>query len=438
MNSSKNGVTILSFFTIVVFSWMIFSSLQTGYKILHPYILYLFMILGYILWAIFIEFFGLSKFRSELWIIDNFFNTDTMKTKVILLIIYFLLFTHLGALTHKAIYPNVSFSEKTPNINHNLLISIQKQSRILFFIFIPYFLIYTLSYVMAVLKDGYIVLYDPDNFFKVPIWLSLADDIVRTLFWMYIATKPNFKDAKKIITIYFIILIISLGMGTRGIIFGEMIGIIAIFSYLGYTFPFKKIVGFGIVILLISPIIEDFRQKETVVFEDNFIKSAITSQGLPIYSLGATLEYENILPDPKQKYLIGPLVEFFNNVKQTENEITGIKDIPRLPQVISFYVSESSFFSGWGIGNTIIAEFYIFGGYWALAFLSFLYTFLLVSFFDRYRNFTLIFISLISLRIIFFTVRENPMYIIVQLFLPIIIYIILRLYFRRIVDISTR
>jgi hypothetical protein len=412
---------------VIVFIWNILSSLSVGYKIVHPYLLFQFMLLAYLLWLILVKFFGFSQIWENTWLAQNFFNDSVIQIKTLKLILYFLLFSHLGALSHKVRYPTTTVNNKIPNVSHEKLILMQKKSRFLFLLFIPYFLCYTLFYVYAVLEYGYFILYDPSNVVQAPIWLSLADDICRTLFWVYIATKPRLKDAKKIIIYYFGMLILSLGMGTRGIIFSEMLVIIASLSYLGYIISVKKIILLGLLLLFLSPVIEYVRMKN-FSSDNKYIESVINSQGSALYAVGATVKYEKQIPQPQTKYLFGPIVEFSKSIAGKEENRNNVNELPRLPQVLSLYISPFDFMLGWGFGNSIVSEFYIFGGIFGLCVLSFLFIYFFVSFFDRYRNFTLIFISFISLRICLFSVRENPLYIPVQLCFPFLIYILFLIY----------
>ena len=184
---------------------------------------------------------------------------------------------------------------------------------------------------------------------------------------------------------------------------------------------------FGMILILLSPIIET--QRVNGLHDDEYFTSMISSQGLPLLSIPAALLYEQDLPPNKYKYIYGPFTEFANSFS-SKSTYYNENNLPRLPQVLTYKIDDNSFNSGWGMGNSIISEFYIFGGIIGLSLLSFLYPILFLNFFDKYNSFFAIFISFISMRMFIFTVRENPTYIIVSNLYSIIIFVIFWIYIK--------
>lgn len=417
LQNSIVGQKLIPFFVVIAFFWSVFSLYKNGFSLFHPYFIFLYCVFGYIVWNIFFNFIG-AKSWEDLWLADQFLADKSVLYKTNLLVLYFILFSNIGALIFIYKNQNNSFESRIPNISESQLLEYRFFAKKFYFYSLPFVFLYVFNYVLAVYQHGYLILYDPDKFYKLPVWLSLADDITRVFFWTFIVTKPTLTESKKVIITYLFITFLFLGMGTRGIVFSEFLAIGAAIVYLGYKFSLKKFALVGLSILLLSPIIEKLRVNDYEL-QNSLLTSVIGSQGLPLLSVSAAISFENELPTDSYKYIYGPISEFLNS-----SPINTINDLPRLPQVLSFLLDEDSFNLGWGMGNTIISEFYIFGGVLGLCVLSLLYTYFLLKLFISYQSLILMFSSFISMRIIFFTVRENPAYIIVQLIYPLIIFCI--------------
>lgn len=423
LQNTALGQDLIPVFVVFAFFWSVFSLYRNGLSLLHPYLIFLYSVFGYIVWNIFFNIIGVVVWE-DLWLADQFLTDNSVIYKTNLLVLFFILFGNLGAIVFLSKNQDVSYENRTPYLHPDKIYQYRFFAKKFYFFSLPFVLLYVFYYVSAVYKYGYLVLYDPDNFYKVPAWISLADDITRVFFWVYIVTKPTLEESKKVLISYLFLTLLFLGMGTRGIVFGEFLAIAASVVYLGCNFSFRKVAVVGLFILLLSPIVGNLRVDEFDT-NDSFLKSIVESQGLPLLSISAAISYEPMLPEDSYKYIYGPIVEFFSDV-----EYKTIDDLPRLPQVLSALLDENSFNIGWGMGNTIISEFYILGGVFGLCFLSFLYSFFLLKLFISYRSFVLMFISFISMRIIFFSVRENPTYIIVQLIYPLIIYYLFMFYMK--------
>lgn len=422
---------------VFIYIWIFFSTYKLGFNFAHPYFLFLFSFLGFILWNNVTTLLGITNFWENVYIGEFFFKDPIIQKKTYLLMSYSMCFFHLGAIIAAILWgttlKDCPLDYQTPKIRF-----FQHVCKHLYWLSVPLYILYISFFVYAVLTQGYFVLYGNDQI-QSPALLGLSDDISRSLFWMYVLTKPSQKDSKYIFISYLIITLLSLGMGSRGLTFCELLALLSLRLYWGYPINFKKIIIIGSALIILSPIIYFVRLKNDVRIDQNFVTELVGQQGLPLISIAATLHYEDELPKNKHMYLFGPIIEFgqsitnrigLTNIKMEDN----INNLVRLPQVISYKFDSNSFLDGWGMGDSFIGEFYTFGGIIGLCILSFFYILLILKLFMHQKYFFGLFCCYYSLRYFLFTVRENPTYMLVSLIIPIAIYFTLwLLYYNNVV-----
>lgn len=422
---------------VIIYTWILLSTYKLGYNFAHPYFLFLFSFLGFILWNNLTTLLGITNFWENIYIGEFFFNNPDTQRKTYMLINYSMCFFHLAAITAAILWgttlKDCPINYQSPKINF-----FQHVCKHLYWLSLPFYLLYISFFVHAVLTQGYFILYGNDQI-QSPALLGLSDDISRALFWIYVLTKPTQKDSKYVFISYLIMTILSLGMGSRGLTFCELLALLSLRLYWGYPINLKKIIIIGSALIILSPIIFFIRLQSNVQFNQDFVTELVSQQGLPQISIAATLHYEEDLPNKKHIYLFGPLVEFSQSVTNRLG-LTNLKiednvdELVRLPQAISYKFDSNSFLDGWGMGDSFIGEFYIFGGTIGLCILSFLYILIILKLFMHQKYFFGLFCCYYSLRYFLFTVRENPIYILVSLTIPIFIYFTLwLLYYNNIV-----
>ncbi|WP_302457726.1 O-antigen polysaccharide polymerase Wzy [Bacteroides fluxus] len=419
--------------SIYVYVWICYSAHLIGYKYSHPYFLFLYAFLGFILWNNVTTFVGITNYWDGYFSLgEEYYRKEYVHNQTYVAVILSMLFFHLIAIVMGG-EQKTFLSLKSISYSSNKIRFFQNNSYTLYWIFYPLYVIYILYLVYYVMTLGYMSLFGEDSF-KPPLILGLADDCARTFFWIYVLTKPPKDKLRKVILSYGILLCLALLKGGRGAVFCEFLAFLPLFEYLGKEIPLKKIILIGSAILILSPIIFYIRLGQDISERDESILKAIVSQqGVSIATVSAAIVHENDLPRCNQVYLWGPLVEFkdylFERLSGSNVQLTSPEKLPKLSQIMSFLVDRKAYYNGWGFGSSYIAEFYIFGGFIGVALLSLAFMGFLLRMFQERESFFILFFSFISIKAIVFSLRDNPFAIIVSSFFPIIIYFCFYLYY---------
>jgi oligosaccharide repeat unit polymerase len=410
---------------LLLFFYVIISAFYLHISIYHPYILFLGSFFLFMLSRIFVDVLGGGNFAENDFFIHYTFSTE-IQFKIILLLSLSLVFMHLGAIFAWA--GTRKYQCFVPKVNQYST-TIKKIALIMFYTGLIPFSIRIFVVIQYVMQYGYISMYTLDkNIISNPI-LALSDDVCTIGFYLFLATFPPTKELKLLSTLYIILLILSLGMGQRGPAISQ---ILVLISYFGLRNLINKKV---FVISLISLIFLSqaaflFRMQVTPTLESIAIMSEkfLSIQGVSIMVLGLSVENEGILNDVS---LFSPLLYIVRNSAIAEVLGFEASQVPTgeyamsshsLGDVLSYKTNPELYFEGSGIGSAMVAEFYAWAWYIGVIIGSFLFIYLVIYMFERYKHsmYGLFFLFFI-LPGFFFAPRSSPLLILNDLIRPAII-----------------
>ena len=73
---------------VIIYTWILLSTYKLGYNFAHPYFLFLFSFLGFILWNNLTTLLGITNFWENIYIGEYFFNNPDTQRKTYMLINY--------------------------------------------------------------------------------------------------------------------------------------------------------------------------------------------------------------------------------------------------------------------------------------------------------------------------------------------------------------
>lgn len=252
----------------------------------------------------------------------------------------------------------------------------------------------------TVIQNGYLSSFLTNrstNLFSV--LLGEVASMCKVSFWVFLSTMPSKKESSRLLVMFLIYLVLSLGSGSRT---EFVVNILLIFSYYisrnsinsGDRKWFGKreavacaiIAPFLIVAMLFvsvfrggggnnlgnsffSNIIEFFYSQGTSI---NFLKHArVYSSALPknrVYMLGATITYLKTNPI-SQMLGLAP----FAGSNNVQHALEGYS----MSHTVSYFATKDMYLRGMGLGSSYIAEAFHDLGYFGVIFVNFVYSFLI-------------------------------------------------------------
>lgn len=342
-------------------------------------------------------------------------------------ILFFFLFIHIGAL--------IAFKGAKKNISNSWIYDkkIEFYGTLLFYIFLIPSLFYYYEYLKQVfLAGGYKYKYGISTS-ELNLFIRISDDLLKLGFYMILASKC------KLSKIVFPCIIFLMIQFTLSIISGSRVFFISqalfILVYLSMRLKIKMrsiimvllaFISFSIFVRNLRATddynIEDATSNKNNSILDEIKESFILPQGASMHTISLTTYLIDINRiEYSLQYIVPPLLKD-SGYKEDYSE----NDYNFLADRLSVILIPKEFRSGGGLGSSIIAEFYIYGGVISIMILSTLYGYI-VCYLNRIKykskNINLLFI--IILPGLFYVGRAHPLYPIMTAGKLIILYIII-------------
>jgi oligosaccharide repeat unit polymerase len=422
----KYDVIFLFVFTLC------FSLFYVKVPLYHPYILFLCTFFLFLLSRVFLDIVGVGDFAKNDYFIYYTFPKH-VQYKILELLILALSFIHLGTLfafkkTHR--YQNQNYlptSIFTKNI--------KKITLIIFYSSLVPCLLYILIVISYVVKNGYISLYTSTGSIVTNPILKVGDDVCTCAFYLFLACFPNKKELKVPLIIFGGLLILSLGIGLRGMVFTQVFTLIA---YLGFRNMInKKILGIIILgIIVLSQTIEQIRIRKDIssLRSQSIIEKFLHSQGTSVMVVGLSVQEKENLKDVS---IFSPLLYMTHysfiakmlNLAPHKGQSKEFISVTRnLDATLAYKVNKTAYLNGNGMGTSMIAEFYVWGGGLGVIFGSCVCLYFIIYFFEKYKYSTSgMFILLYVFPSFFFWPRSHPLMVLDNIVRPLLFLVILQL-----------
>ena len=330
------------------------------------------------------------------------------------------------------IYSGMTFAEifnNKKNINYKLtqkdylIVHIRNFSKVMFYV--TYFInfISLLEVVVFIQQNGYIALY-MDFSSQIPLVIKKISLTCLTFFYIYLATLPQKREARKIVILQLFYLGTSILTGVRGT---AVVGLFTLFAYcifrdicmkdldekwigriekriivLSLPFFIAFLSAYNSVRIGIK--VENFSVLDEVI---GFFKS----QGGSFQVISYSKLYEDLLPTTNSSYVFGPIINYFT-VGTVASLFTGLSPITdkinmalygnNMGATITYLVAPQYYLAGGGFGTQYIAELYADFGYFGVAVFNFIVGMLLdVILSATYRRWWLFAIGLLTCNAIF-------------------------------------
>lgn len=386
----------------------------SGKGFFHPFTLYLVAFTTFIFSRLIMDVMGLYSFD------DTYFFSNEVKHKMILVVSFATISLIWGAL--------FSFRRNLKNniTSHfqetSLSLVLRKYGLYLIGITIVPFLILKIKTLIDVATQGYVyAMYLEGGLQSSEGWfdklLGISDNIFYTGVFLYLATYPKGKIYRWVIIIFLIASIIELGSGRRGPTICNMFVLLAYLGCRGLKLSIKKLCLLSLALVAFlylsfafaltrNDSIADIGSVDTeslsFVAENVFWQQGVTLDCV----IGETVYMENKLED-KELYLFAPLHSilfgsFLSDIlgirryNMAVNDKDKVENSWSIAAMITYNKDPESYYAGFGLGGSMVAEAYCCGGMFGVMFWPFLFMFTSVLFWDKYKNNTVIFFLLLS------------------------------------------
>jgi len=414
---------LLEILLFVTYSYVFLSSMKIFRNWLHPYIIFLGTFFIFNLGVVFFDLINSANFgfTEQVWYHGYQFS-DFIKTKILIILIIFLLFSHLGALIAFSKYKNVS---KNIFISYNIVYG-RKISFLIMIVGLMFFILKIYLYAQVIFTQGYNLIYS----YSLPFLIRLLDDFFYIGFIFLLMSIPQRKIAKRLITLFLLISSFFLLIGMRGAFFTQMLTIMSFYSILyGYRINIFKVILIVILIVFISQIILILRYDISQIKDINFISFLyfFSQQGISINILGYTLAFENDFIGLSQgiAHLIAPIKTFLLSILgfDLSNNINTPNLTGLLSHQLAFFFDPDDYLSGGGVGSNFIAELFSIDNIIFFILGSFFYGFFIIFIVHKLlsKKYGVI-IFLLVLPRIFFAPRDNFFGFIIPLLYGFLIY----------------
>lgn len=277
------------------------------------------------------------------------------------------------------------------------IIRIRKCALRLTYITSPFAFLIIFDKAWYVIRHGYSSVF-MDYHTSLPSIVVLLFALFEYLVFLYLATLPSKKEAKKVLFLYGFIYFINMLGGDRG---ESMLAILFIVFYLflrNRLCPGAEpwIGRKGIIILLVSvPVLivllflmAYIRQNTSSGADDllTILVAFFYQQGVSVNVIGCTFDEINVLPEEKW-YSFGAIIDYFrtNYLTRILFGFTpyGVGTIERalndysLDAALTYTVNSNTYFSGGGMGSSFVAEAWYDFGYIGIFVYGLLYGYVL-------------------------------------------------------------
>ncbi|MDR1023604.1 MAG: O-antigen polysaccharide polymerase Wzy family protein [Prevotellaceae bacterium] len=417
---------------LLIFAYTVGCALYMRVPFYHPYILFLCTFFLFMLSRVLLDVLGGVYFAENSSFIDYTFSA-AVQLRLLLVLSISLLAIHFGAIF--AFAKTQKYQKNTPN-KQKYLQPIRKIALILFYgMLVPYF-IRILTVVLYVKDHGYMAMYTGgERIISNPI-LAISDDICTMGFYLFLATFPHRKALKMPTAIFITLIIISLGMGFRGSALTQIFVLIA-YSGLRGVINKKRFVLAMVCMVMLSQFAFLFRMGATPSIESlqTYTKDFFYNQGASITVVGLCIQEEENL---KEVSIFAPLLHIARN--SVGAKLVGYRP-PQAPSkeyalhsrelgdILAYKTNKEIYLAGGGMGGALVAEFYLWAGYFGVFIGCLLFVYVILYLFERYKYSVYgMFLLFYTLPEFFFSPRSSPLLILNYIIRPAIFLIFLHLF----------
>ena len=344
------------------------------------------------------------------------------------IILFFYLFIHLGAL----FYISTLKAESYRDYEWKYDAQMELYGKILFYAFLLpslYYYYHTLGQIF--LAGGYMNAFGLEGSRNMNIIIRISDDIMKLGSLMLLASKA--KKSKIIVPVVVYLLInfcISVISGSRVYFISQALFILVYFSMRVKIRPVIILLCVSFFVVF-SIFVRDLRSSSDYTVNSNvsemfsfdeFVDSFVYPQGGSMHIVGLTVSLleENKL-NYSMRFFLDPLMgKRGYEINKRTDEYYNLADR------LSAIMIPKYFIAGGGLGSSIIAEFYIYGGFITLITFSFLYGFLIFLLDDyKYKTNRMLTIYLFLLPGLFYVGRAHPWYPLQNLLILVVLYLLL-------------
>lgn len=418
---------IAEFLVLFSFGWVYFSSGLLKIPFFHPYRMFLLTLFLYNISGIGLSFLNILDLFKDLILggVSNSFYTHSIIIEVFACITTFVLFIHLAVILYS--YRKVSISTNTEWRYNRVM---EKTGIYVFYIFlVPSLYYYYLLIAQYIAAGGYLYQSQVEGTVNTNILIRISDDFWFLGLILILASKAEIKKILFPVILYVLVfLLLSFVSGSRVYFVSLSLAIASYFCFRNLFSP-KILIIILAIFVSISMIIgvvrgasdyeQAFLKMRGEKKSENALIEFISQQASTMHIIGLTAFYvENKKIDFSCRYLYDMLILPTGYIKGKP-----VGDYYLLSDRLALLTLKSDFSMGAGLGTSIIAEFYICGGICAVMLLSFIWGLFLMHIYSIAMRSNFYFLCfLLMLPGIYYTPRAHPLYPILSLMQPLILY----------------
>ena len=188
-------------------------------------------------------------------------------------------------------------------------------------------------------------------------------------YFIFLAGIPKIRDFKLYSYIFLFIMLMDALKGSRGAL---ILPILFYFWYLGNFYKIdqkkyvKRFVIIAIILISFSQFYAQYRVNSDKSYDYSKIFSFLTDQGRSVSLISLYIENKNSMPKTSLGYIFEPLtfpfIYVFNrNLLSHGQNVSSVLLLDNLNHRLTYYLNESYYLKGGGLGSSYIAEAYQFG-----------------------------------------------------------------------------
>lgn len=383
----------------------------------------------FLLGSDFASFFSVDK-ELKINVLDQF--SEQTRFHVYFLLALSLISVEMGY-NFKQLSKNTGITCDFSKIRTPYVYRIQNISKKMMYLFSLFAIATEMEKCIFVQTIGYVDYYLTYNS-HMPMVIVKLGTFYTTSFFIYLATLPSKKHAKKSLLLFLFIGILSLGYGQRN---GAMLSIIIVLFYLNFReiisngterwiskrLKYVIVCSFPVLILFLyafNSIRNDMVATTYTNTIDNFL-AFFSQQGGSVQIIGMQKDFANANLIPEAKYYsFGTLIDFFQQNAFAKLLGTSPSYEPKsyelamyghhFGETMTYLYRPDLYASGFGLGSCYIAEIFNDFGFWGVISLNFLYGLIFkISNYIKITSIWKIFALLVVVKYIIYAPRSGAM-----------------------------
>lgn len=423
------SIDIAKYFILISLFLIFFSFYLLKLGLLHIYSVFIYTVFMYNISYVILSFWLGNEILSYTYDFGTFLIFDSVVVVEYLnVILLFLIFIHLGALFAFSINEKQKFVDEW-SYNGKM----ELYGLFLFYLFLLPTLFYYYTFLKQIfLAGGYLYKFGLSGTTDMNVLIRVSDDLLKLAFFLLLASKSKFSRLIVPTLIYLAIQFATSFISGSRVFFITQALFILVYISMRIKIKTTTILLVVLSFILYSIFIDNLRTTDgydvnTAIHNsneqiENKIFDLFLGQGSSMHILSLTLSLvEKDELEPSLRYFFDPLLGETGYIEGKPE-----KDYFFLADRLSAVFIARDFSAGAGLGSSIIAEFYVYGGVISVAIFSMLYGFVICrSDVYKYKSSEVLFFFLLMLPGLFYVCRAHPLYPILSLFKIFIFYLVL-------------